>query len=644
MIGETLATYRLVEKLGAGGMGEVYRAVDEMLDREVALKMLRPELAHQPTTVERFRAEAIALARLDHPGIARIYGFSRQDDRWFIVMEFVRGETLLARLRRARRLPWTEAVAVLGQLLDALDYAHRQGVIHRDMKPANVLVRADGPVKVTDFGIARVLGTSRATRVGHIVGTLDYMSPEQVRGEEVDGRADLYAVGILLYQLLTGQVPFRATTDYGVMMQHLQAPPPSARLLAPDVPPWFDEILQRALAKAPDDRFASAADFRSAVEDHVEFERGLLIEPTRLVVGASPDATTALADGATRAAEAPARTTRQGGRQTAPPMETPPSRAASGSRPNWEAPAASMPARGRAPSASGAPQPPRASALAWRRFVTAGALTAATLAVAIGVGRYVSGGGIDVASASATPPAAGGAPTAEAASSAAPNAATAVGKKSVAVEGSSAVRPRASDVGAPPPPPAASAASSRFAATPPRVAAGVGSVANPLPAPGADPAPPAVVDATPPAEIKPAAPTVPVHRAVLANVEFEEVEHVTIEGEKQRAREVVLRFEADGLVLTDADTERPVLTVPYGSITEATYARSRGPVFKAGRNSDALVRGLARSVSFFKSTRHWLTLEGAGPDVVLKLPGEVDRVLSALEARTSVHVERVSEK
>jgi len=122
------------------------------------------------------------------------------------------------------------------------------------------------------------------------------------------------------------------------------------------------------------------------------------------------------------------------------------------------------------------------------------------------------------------------------------------------------------------------------------------------------------------------------------------VELVTIEGDKQRAREVVLRFEAEAVVLTDADNERAVLTVPYASITEATYARSRGPVFKAGRNSDALVRGLARSVSFFKSTRHWLTLEGAGPDVVLKLPGDVDRVLSAIEARTSVHVERVTEK
>ena len=140
MIGQTLGTYRLVEKLGEGGMGEVYRALDEMLDRDVALKMLRPELARRQATVDRFRAEAITLAKLDHPGIARIHGCSRHDDRWFIVMEFVRGETLLARLGRAGRLPWTEAVPIVCQLLDALEYAHRRGVIHRDMKPANVLM------------------------------------------------------------------------------------------------------------------------------------------------------------------------------------------------------------------------------------------------------------------------------------------------------------------------------------------------------------------------------------------------------------------------------------------------------------------------------------------------------------------------
>jgi serine/threonine protein kinase len=286
MIGRTLATYRLVEKLGEGGMGEVYRAHDEMLDRDVALKMLRPELASRSSTVDRFRAEAVTLAKLDHPGIARIHGCSRHDDRWFIVMEFVPGETLLARLARAGRLPWLDVVPIVCQLLDALEYAHRRGVIHRDLKPANVLMGEEGRVKVTDFGIARVLGTERATRTGHIVGTLEYMSPEQVRGEEVDGRADLYAVGILLYELLAGRVPFNGTADYEVMMQHLQAPVPSLRRVAPDAPAWFDGILRRALAKAPADRFASAALFQVAIEAHAAAEPAMRIKATRLAAAA----------------------------------------------------------------------------------------------------------------------------------------------------------------------------------------------------------------------------------------------------------------------------------------------------------------------------------------------------------------------
>src|SRR5215468_5816484 len=207
MINTVVGNYKIVEKIGEGGMGAVYKGVDLMLEREVAIKALRPELARQPDVVERFRAEAVTLARLNHPNIATLFSFLRQGDDYFMVMEFVRGETLESLLRRAGAMPLDRATTVFCQALEGIDHAHKMGIIHRDIKPANMMLTQSGSIKVMDFGIARVLGTARITRQGSVIGTVEYMSPAQVRGQDTDARSDIYSLGILLYEMLTGRVP-----------------------------------------------------------------------------------------------------------------------------------------------------------------------------------------------------------------------------------------------------------------------------------------------------------------------------------------------------------------------------------------------------------------------------------------------------
>jgi Protein kinase domain len=282
MVGQTLGQYRVIRSLGEGAMGEVYHAIDELLERDVALKLLRPELAHRQDLVARFRIEATTLARLDHPNITRLLGLVRHDPHLFMVMEYVDGETLSGLTQRGGPLRWREAAARVGEILDALEYAHGAGVVHRDIKPANIIIRRDGRVKVTDFGIARVVGSARRTREGHIIGTLDYMAPEQIRGEEATASADLYSTGALLYEVLTGSTPFSGTTDYELMQRHIHDPVPPLAPLGSDIPAWFDPLIERAMAKTPGERFASAGEFRSELARLAASEPLPAIKATRL--------------------------------------------------------------------------------------------------------------------------------------------------------------------------------------------------------------------------------------------------------------------------------------------------------------------------------------------------------------------------
>src|SRR5690349_15819912 len=262
MIGNVVGSYKVTDKIGEGGMGAVFKGIDLMLEREVAIKMLRPELASQPDVVERFRAEAVTLAKLNHPNVATLYSFLRQGEDFFMVMEFVRGETLDSLVKRSGAMPCDRAIALFCQALEGIDHAHKMGIVHRDIKPANMMLTETGTLKVMDFGIARVLGTSRLTKVGHLIGTVEYMSPEQVRGEETDARSDIYSLGILLYEMLTGRVPFNSTSEYELMRCQIEAAPAPPRSHAPHIPLPVEQAIMRSLAKKRDARFQSASAFR----------------------------------------------------------------------------------------------------------------------------------------------------------------------------------------------------------------------------------------------------------------------------------------------------------------------------------------------------------------------------------------------
>ena len=245
-------------------MGIVYKALDETLDRVVAIKVLNPDLS-DAELLKRFRSEAISLARLNHPGIATIYELHRHDDELLMVMEFVRGETLQSLSERLGPLEPPQATHLIVQILDALTHAHRAGVVHRDLKPANVMVSDTGMVKVMDFGIARMLGGEHFTQTGFMMGTPAYMAPEQVLGQEIDGRADLYSVGVLFYRLLSRELPFKADTAISMAQKQIAEAPTPIGKFRPDLPAWCAEVIAKALSKSPDDRYQTAEAFRSTL-------------------------------------------------------------------------------------------------------------------------------------------------------------------------------------------------------------------------------------------------------------------------------------------------------------------------------------------------------------------------------------------
>jgi serine/threonine protein kinase len=263
VVGELIAErYELEELVGTGGMSSVYRAHDRLLERDVALKVLHEQFTADTDYVERFRREARSVAQLSHPNIVTVIDRGDQDDRQFIVFEYIAGENLKTLVEREGSLPEDEAVRLTLQIARALGFAHEHGLVHRDVKPQNVLLNGDGQAKVTDFGIARSLDVKGGlTQTGTVMGTSDYIAPEQARGSRVDAQSDIYSLGAVLYELLTGEVPFPGDNFVAVAMRHINEPPPSARERQPDVSPRLDAAIRRAMAKEPRDRFASMEDF-----------------------------------------------------------------------------------------------------------------------------------------------------------------------------------------------------------------------------------------------------------------------------------------------------------------------------------------------------------------------------------------------
>ncbi len=270
--------YELAEKLGEGGVAIVYRAQDTLLDRTVAVKILRPQYASDPAFLDRFRREAQAAARLSHPGIIAVYDVGQDGDQHYIVMELVEGQSLKAFMTANAPLPLDQAFGVAEQVCAALGHAHQQGLVHRDIKPQNILAAGTGQgaarpliVKVADFGLARSLSAATSSAGGMVLGTVQYVSPEQARGDPATPASDIYALGVVLYEMLTGRLPFESDTPIGLALKHIQDEPlPPSRLNA-RLPPTADAFVSRALAKQPEERFASAADMGAALASYRQF-------------------------------------------------------------------------------------------------------------------------------------------------------------------------------------------------------------------------------------------------------------------------------------------------------------------------------------------------------------------------------------
>ncbi|HUM71639.1 MAG TPA: protein kinase, partial [Chloroflexota bacterium] len=269
LAGQTLGKYRVLEPLGSGGMARVYRGYHPQLDRFVAIKVLRSDLVEDETFLGRFRREAQAVANLRHPHIIQVFDFDTQDDIPYMVMELLDGDTLHARLNeyrvRGETMPTGEMVRILLDVLDGLAYAHQEGMIHRDIKPANILLTRRGQVVLADFGIAQIVGGTRHTVSGALLGTLNYMAPEQGLKGVSDARSDLYSLGVVFYEMLTRQPPYDADTPLAILMKHVNDPLPLPRDTEPTIPEPFERIVLKALAKAPEDRYQSAAEMAAAL-------------------------------------------------------------------------------------------------------------------------------------------------------------------------------------------------------------------------------------------------------------------------------------------------------------------------------------------------------------------------------------------
>src|ERR671931_1608300 len=264
--------FRLEEKIGAGGMSTVYRAYDPTLERWVAIKLMHRDISTDPDQLERFRREARAVARLNHPHLVTVIDAGEDEGTPYIVFEYIEGETLKDRIRRLGRLPVAEAVAYAIEIGRALSSAHSHRLVHRDVKPQNVLIDPDGRAKVTDFGIARSMEAKGLTATGRVLGTTDYVSPEQALGHQVTEQSDIYSLGIVLYEMLTGEVPFKADTQVAVAMKHVREPLPDVQRRRPEISAALAAIVERATAKETQNRYQDVGQMVHDLEEVLAIE------------------------------------------------------------------------------------------------------------------------------------------------------------------------------------------------------------------------------------------------------------------------------------------------------------------------------------------------------------------------------------
>jgi serine/threonine-protein kinase len=587
MIGKTIGKYRFVEELGRGGMGTVYKAIDETLDREVAVKVLNPELSDSEL-MKHFQAEATILARLHHPDIAGIHEIHRTDTDLLMVMELVQGETLEQLAERCGPLPPERAAYLVAQVLGALEHAHSAGVIHRDLRPSKVTVTEAGGVKVMDFGMTRVAGAEQLTSDGFALGTPAYMAPERLAGKEIDGRADVYSAGVMFYRLLTGHVPFEAATPLEMVQKQLSGTPTPIHTYRPDLPGWCQAILDRALARSPADRFPTAEAFRTtllaAISEATESTGVFSVVQGSGV--ANPEAVTTLLPIPAQASSSPA------------PKAEPPTVS------TWIADHPERPALRPPAPAAGA----TTLVLKKNQFALVGGLL---LVLVIGVvalavvalrrpATMIVSPTEGIAQAPPSTPASASAPVAAPPppSAPAPDAAP-----------SSAVPPAASPVTAPP----------LEVVAPPLV----------LPAPATAPAP------------------VPAPRPglVVTPLRFD-ARAVVADGDKRRERDASILVADGTLTVTEKDKNtRALYVVPLDSVVGLTYSSSRQPLWDSPEGPAEAMRVEGGAFGFLKGGRNnWFGLRTKDSLLVLRVDDDaVARVMTGLQERTGLTLQRLVE-
>ena len=623
MVGQNIGKYQVLDRIGRGGMGTVYRAMDETLRREVAIKVLNAELS-DPAVAKRFQAEAITVARLNHPGIATIYELFQHDGQWLMVMEFVRGENLEALVTRKGPLALAEAVDLTMQALAALAHAHSLGVVHRDLKPANLMTGPSGLVKIMDFGIARVSGTEHLTSAGFMMGTPAYMAPEQVLGEDIDARADIYAMGAVLFYLLTADLPFKGKSPFEMAQAHLRDQATLLRAVRADMPEWVEQVIDRTLQREPAKRFASAPLFHEALRRGLS---GLPVEtsaaepiPADLMVTAPP--------GTMPIVGGPVKT--GGGSSTPPPLvdETAPTMAASigeiaptiAARAPVPAPA---PASTLAPAAPVAPpvsEPVASKAPAAARSSRAPLAIAAAVVVLVALGGFVWLRGRPAESAQQTPSAETPAP----------------------VPAPAAVMPPADTSGVAPAADAASAVTAPSLAVPSTPSSAVSSAPSAAPAAGvrgsATPAPREGRAAAVARASAPANPVKPASDTVAPPETFRDVRLLVVTGKKADERTVILRFGYGQVAALSEREGTPIVSIGERDITYAVYARAQdprwSPVLAAPPPDTDFPGGL------FRSSRHWLTLQSRSAYLILRLnDADWRRVIDTVNRHADVKVD-----
>ena len=617
MIGKTIGKYRFVEELGRGPLGTVYKALDETLDREVAVKVLNPELTNSEL-MKHFQTEATTLARLHHSDIATIHEIHRTDTDLLMVMEFVKGETLDHLAQRCGPLPAERAAYLVAQVLGALEHAHTVGVVHRDLTPSSIMVTEHGAIKVMDFGMARVAAADQATSDGFALGPPSYMSPERLAGGEVDGRTDVYSAGVIFYRLLTGHVPFEAATPLEMVQKQLSGAPTPLQEYRQDLPGWCQAIVDRAIARVVDDRFPTAEAFRStlnaAISEATE-STGLYSVVQGTGAAESDDLTLAAPIPLTVAVPIPF--------ADAPTVATwTPAPAAQAASPTAVTQVAIPPAAPTVTHPAGGGNAPTGTTVVIKRnqFAVVGGLLLA-LVLGVVVLAIVALRRPATVIVAPTETAATNTPAADATPSSAP---AASGDPASATGGPSA----APATTTPTPPPLE-------IAPPPLV----------LPAGPAPPKAPARSTPAPAAAAEPVAPAAPARAGVVTTPFRFEARAVVAEGDKRRERDATVLV-ADGTVtITEKEKNGKALyTIPIESVIGMTYSNSRQPLWNSPSGPAEAMKVDAGAFGFLKGGRNWFGLQTKDSLLVLRVDDDaVGRVTAGLQERTGLTLQRLVE-